>query len=210
LTKFSLQKMVEGISFMPQLDLIVQMMANQKKGIKLDFYKYQINHKFYLILDNQDAKVCLGEDYNFIFLKKAIQDYKVGFFMRWGKTTDDDPKFSPIGPEILDIEISINGCKNSCPFCSPKGTYINTPSGVKQIEQIQKGDEVIGYDLSSNRQIVQKVVELYKRYYNGEMIDIELDNGRILSLTPEHEVYIKNNGLKKAKELTSFDDIIGV
>jgi len=109
--------MVESITFMPQLDLIVQMMENQKKGHKLDLYKYQINDKFYMILDNQDAKVCLGEDYNFIFLKKAIKDYRVGFFMRWGKTVEDNPKFSPIGPEILDIEISTNGCPNACPFC---------------------------------------------------------------------------------------------
>ena len=29
-----------------------------------------------------------------------------GFLIRWGKIPSDDPKYSPIGPEILDIEVS--------------------------------------------------------------------------------------------------------
>lgn len=62
-------------------------------------------------------------------------DLKSGLFMRWGKTKDDndDPNFSPAGPEILDLEISTSvlnkddyvgkelvhdgGCKGNCGFC---------------------------------------------------------------------------------------------
>jgi MoaA/NifB/PqqE/SkfB family radical SAM enzyme len=63
------------------------------------------------------AKVFKSFAYNYYF--NPVN----GFFARWGKTLNDDPSFSPIGPEILDIEISVNGCPNGCAFCY-KG---NTP-----------------------------------------------------------------------------------
>lgn len=51
-------------------------------------------------------------EYNYSF------DTKTGLFVRWGKTLQDDPVFSPIGPEILDIEISKGGdCLGKCTFC---------------------------------------------------------------------------------------------
>jgi MoaA/NifB/PqqE/SkfB family radical SAM enzyme len=38
--------------------------------------------------------------------------------VRWGKTTDDkdDPQFSPVGPELLDIEVS-DVCSQGCSHC---------------------------------------------------------------------------------------------
>lgn len=42
--------------------------------------------------------------------------------MRWGRTKSEDPQFSPAGPEILDIEISVDGCPNSCSFCYKSNT----------------------------------------------------------------------------------------
>ena len=45
-------------------------------------------------------QTCKSEDYNWIFNNQN------GEFCRWGKTKEDDPEFSPIGPEILDLEIS--------------------------------------------------------------------------------------------------------
>jgi MoaA/NifB/PqqE/SkfB family radical SAM enzyme len=51
-----------------------------------------------------------SQDYNYIF------DTKSGFFARWGKTLNDDPDYSPVGPEILDIEVS-EICHQGCPMC---------------------------------------------------------------------------------------------
>jgi hypothetical protein len=64
-----------------------------------------------LVRDNKDRKLVRSKDYNFNF------DKKTGLFMRWGETQEDDPNLCPLGPEILDIEISVNGCPNACPFC---------------------------------------------------------------------------------------------
>ncbi len=69
-----------------------------------------------------NVKICRSEDYNYMF------SLKKGTFARWGKTKDDDPDFSPFGPEIADIEITttchgVNG--KLCPFCYKA----NTPNG---------------------------------------------------------------------------------
>jgi len=74
------------------------------------------------VVDSSNVKMVYGDDYNYVFNKEN------GDFMRWGSTHDEDPCFSPIGGEILDIEITtkckgING--KLCPFCYKS----NTPNG---------------------------------------------------------------------------------
>jgi pyruvate-formate lyase-activating enzyme len=46
-------------------------------------------------------------------------DSQTGNMKRWGKTFKDDPEYSPIGPELLDIEISTicNGLGTPCKWC---------------------------------------------------------------------------------------------
>lgn len=63
-----------------------------------------------------DFRVCKSKNYNFLFNKKT------GFFARWGKTRDDDPDYSPFGCELLDLEISVNGCLNKCRECYKNNT----------------------------------------------------------------------------------------
>jgi len=53
-----------------------------------------------MITDLRTKKVIVSPDYNLVF------DKKNGFTARWGRTEDDDPQWSPFGPEILDLEIS--------------------------------------------------------------------------------------------------------
>lgn len=76
-----------------------------------------------IIKESKDIKILSSQNYNFYFDKKS------GFFARWGKTQDDDPDYSPIGPEIADIEISTvcSGVKGIgvCKFCYKS----NTPTG---------------------------------------------------------------------------------
>jgi len=55
-------------------------------------------------------KIVNNNDYNYIFNPLD------GFHARWGKTFEDDPQWSPLGAEILDIEISTI-CGNGCEFC---------------------------------------------------------------------------------------------
>jgi radical SAM protein with 4Fe4S-binding SPASM domain len=61
-----------------------------------------------------------GYNYNF--------NTETGYFERWGKTLDDDPQYSPIGLEILDLEISTiceQGCKHCYKNNKPIGKNMN-------------------------------------------------------------------------------------
>ena len=92
------------------------------------------------IIDTKDFKKGRSENYNFDF------DKITGFFARWGKTqnNEDDPDFSPFGPEILDLEISSSvrpedehlydtsrlvydgGCMGNCKFCYKSNGHFPT------------------------------------------------------------------------------------
>lgn len=53
-----------------------------------------------VIKENEQIKLLKSYEYNYLF------DESSGRFWRWGKTRDDDPDYSPYGPEIADIELS--------------------------------------------------------------------------------------------------------
>ena len=94
-------------------------------------YDYIVDGKIYIVYDGKENKIAIGPDYNFYFSKIN------GEFRRWGKNIDDDPEYSPIGPEILDCEISINGCPNAqkCKFCYKNNT--NEPATNMTLEQFK-------------------------------------------------------------------------
>jgi len=183
-----------------------------KKMMKFEGLKVQENDKF---------KVCKSSDYNYLF------DKRTGFFARFGAKKEDDPQYA-WAPEILDIETTTicNGVPNEkydpsnptgvgiknyaspCKFCSPAGTKINTPDGFKKIENVKKGDYVIGYNLKKENIKIQEVKETYKRHFIGELMCFELDNGEILRLTPDHIVILKNGVEKPAEEVSVEDEII--
>ena len=148
-------------------------------------------------------RILRSPEYNYDF------DISSGFFKRWGKSENDDPTWSPYGPEIMDIEISDGeSCPMTCAFCSPAGTLVNTPNGKVAIENLVVKDLVVGFDTQFNTPKIQEIEEVYSRQYTGELICIELDNGRVLKLTPEHEVFTKNRGWIMSAELTDTDEIV--
>jgi len=65
-------------------------------------------------------KKMTSTDYNWVF------DTDTGFFARWGQTKQDDPQLSPIGPEILDIEVSTicHGPGKPCKWCYKSNTSV--------------------------------------------------------------------------------------
>ena len=53
-----------------------------------------------------------------------------------------------------------------------------------------------------------KLSEIYKREYSGELICIELDNGNIIKCTPNHKIYTTNRGYIEAKNISENDNIL--
>lgn len=93
-----------------------------------------------VVAESEKGKILRSAEYNYNFNKET------GMFMRWGKTQEDDPEYSPFGPEIADIEISTicSGVKGIgvCKFCyksnTPKGEYMSLDTFKKLFEKLPK------------------------------------------------------------------------
>ena len=78
------------------------------------------------VYDSENIKIVCNltstgdSNYNYGF------DKRTGLTIRYGKTVNDDPDYCPLGPEILDLEISVNGCPkvggHNCKFCYKNNT----------------------------------------------------------------------------------------
>jgi hypothetical protein len=99
---FELKRILEGITYEPQLTLLAQITKDEEEGAFVDRRRFCINDQWYILVDSPRGKTVVGPDYSYIFLKADK------FFQRWGKSTEDDPLYSPIGPEVLDIKITSN------------------------------------------------------------------------------------------------------
>ena len=74
----------------------------------------------------------------------SVFNSETGFFARWGKTYDDDPEMSVLGPELMDIEISTvcNGFGKSmetrkpCSWCYKSNTEIGDNMSIETFTHI--------------------------------------------------------------------------
>jgi MoaA/NifB/PqqE/SkfB family radical SAM enzyme len=70
-------------------------------------------------MDMKDMRtIVFSPDYHLLW------DSKTGGTMRWGRTVDIDPQYSPLGPELVDWELSTI-CSRGCNFCYKS----NSPTG---------------------------------------------------------------------------------
>jgi hypothetical protein len=167
-------------------------------------YMYEFDGRLYVIKDTETSKTVDALDGSF----HSKFDKFTGEFSRWGKTEDEDPSWLPIGPEILDLEISVNGCPNNCKFCLPAGVPVNTPSGFVNIEDLRVGDKVFGFNFATSSVREETVEQLHNREYEGLMVIVELECGRIVEMTEDHIVMLANGKEVRAGDLSLSDDVV--
>jgi molybdenum cofactor biosynthesis enzyme MoaA len=102
-------------------------------------------------------------------------------------------------PELVDLKVT-NYCAYGCTFCLVPGTQILTPSGIKAIEHIREHDQVITFNLDTHQMEATPVAATYARDYQGDLVEILVDNGERLHITPEHEVFVLFKGWMPAHE----------
>ena len=112
-------------------------------------------------------------------------------------------------PELVDYKIT-DFCSFNCQYCAPAGTKILTPNGLVNIEDIFIGNEVITCDPYSKISKTELVDQIYINEYKGDLIEIEMDDGKILKLTPNHEVFVQGKGWILAEYLEEDDELIMV
>lgn len=98
-----------------------------------------------------------------------------------------------------------SGCPVGCRFCFTPGTNVkvirNNQTISIPIESVENGDEVIGPTK------IQRVEAIMTRQYDGDIIEIELENGELLSVTEDHELLNKWGNTVFAKDLTVNDEL---
>lgn len=118
--------MIEKLSSHPDgvayaKEMIAAILSSYKDAVERKDYDDAAGKKWH-VYHGKNFKYTFCEDhsYNCFFSKKT------GLNIRFGKEVDDDPSWCPLGPEILDAEISINGCPKvgdaSCKFCYKNNT----------------------------------------------------------------------------------------
>ena len=126
----------------------------------------------------RDFKSYFSEDYNFVFNKKT------GFFARWGKTKEDNPPYSKIGPEILDIEVgtSCQGLGKSCPWCykgnTPEGEYMSLETFKKILHKFPRSlcQAALGIgDISGNPDLFEIMDYCRNNEYNSIIPNITIN-----------------------------------
>lgn len=109
-------------------------------------------------------------------------------------------------PELLDCSFGDKCVTGRCKFCFIEGSLITTEREEIPIEKIKKGDSVVTFDgVRFNKNLVE---QLHKRYYSGELICIELENGKFIKCTPNHKIYTKNRGWVEAININERDELM--
>lgn len=106
----------------------------------------------YEVKENGKIKQVVSKYYNYFFKKDN------GFFARWGETLNDDPDYSPFGPELIDCEVTDicygpKGDGNVCSFCyksnTPNGKYMSFETFKKVFDSIPKTVTQIAFGVDS-------------------------------------------------------------
>ena len=141
------------------------------------------------------------------FKDESLKNYQVGgtgtfdFTIKLTDEVEDLEEDFSLYPENDEmIGFTSRGCIRNCHFCHTKGTQVLTNKGLKNIEDIRPGDEVLsnGY--------FNKVNDINERDYNGEIIEFNtLFNKVKCGTTIEHKFPIKFKNKIKEKELGNID-----
>jgi hypothetical protein len=134
-------------------------------------------------------------------------NYKAAFLPS-GKTArmrlrQNEPFGVPKTPEIEDVAINSKCLAN----CFVAGSLVQTLNGLKPIEQIKIGDEVISYGEEDHRFHARKVYSLFTNTFRGNLVNIELANNKIIRCTPNHR-FLTKRGWIKAEDLLESDELI--
>jgi len=92
-------------------------------------------------------------------------------------------------------------------YCHPAGTLVSTPNGIKPIEEFSAGESVLALETENNCLGNAQVIATDSRDVK-ELLELEMEDGTILELTPEHPVYVDGQGWVKAEDLNGDETLL--
>lgn len=196
--------------------VVLDPLRSMELAIKSNPDNLRVNTGTYSVwIDDLGNRYVEGADgkFHMLFIKAT------GFTAKWGERRSDDPAYNPYGPEIADIELTKkcagirgeDGVRKVCSFCFPAGTMITMLDGTKKpIEEVQVNDTNLSMQfVATGNQFCQGDVEkVFERDYNGDLITVELEDGRVVKATPEHPFLLRDGTEILAKDLTGAEDLV--
>ena len=91
--------------------------------------------------------------------------------------------------------------------CLVSGTKVQTDKGMKDIESIEVGDIV-----KTHMDRYKPVVKLFN-FDDLKVLEVQLENGQTIKMTPDHKMLVERNGSKQwieAKNLTTEDSFLSL
>ena len=149
---------------------------------------------------------------------KDFEDYGMEKVTKWSgdNIPDDNATTIVAGTQILlssktDLSLLDNIDILLVDECIRKNTLISTIKGDIKIQNIKIGDFVKSFNKITNKIEYKPVLNTWKNLNKSnsyeEFLEIELENGNIVHLTPNHKVYT-DKGYKRADELSESDNIL--
>ena len=95
----------------------------KSKPIDIVKQTYEADNDKWIVYHGPTFKMTMNESHTYHCFFSKLD----GFNLRFGKTVDDDPIYCGLGPEILDLEVSVNGCvpvpgSTNCRYCYKNNT----------------------------------------------------------------------------------------
>jgi len=109
---------------------------------------------------------------------------------------------------MLIVADYVNWAKERMPVgpargCFVPGSMVQMADGsMKAVDKICVGEEVVSHNDSVN-----KVTDTLTYKVDEELVELEFENGKIITCTKDHEFFTTNRGWVKADELTNDDDV---
>ena len=103
------------------------------------------------------------------------------------------------------LTVGLQSCNFRCSYCLPGHVLIRAIDGLKRMDEILEGDEIVAYDSISQQLVLARVGRVFDREVE-EVLELEID-GRTIQITPEHPVLTKR-GWVEAKDLAVDDEVL--
>ncbi|WP_233431769.1 Hint domain-containing protein [Leptospira santarosai] len=92
-------------------------------------------------------------------------------------------------------------------LCFVSGTLVLTGTGLKAIDRVKIGDEVLAFNPETKDQSLKSVVRLFKNE-NAELLKIKFGEGEEVRTTAGHRFFTENRGFVLACELSTKDILL--
>ena len=103
-------------------------------------------------------------------------------------TDDEMSTWEKVKESGMSLILDVFAAKGATTVCFPAGTKVHTQWGLADIEKLEVGVPVLTYNEETDEQEYKKVKKVMRRM-TRRMCALELSNGTILEVTPEHRFF---------------------